>query len=101
VKIFQKIAPNNADKITEVLIISGSTNPTPIVVATCTPKNKNAIKLKKAAHSTAQCGLSNRVETIAAMELAASWKPFKKSKNNASPIVKITIISDESILRIL
>ena len=33
---------------------------------------RKATKLKNAAHKTAQCGFINRVETIAAMELAAS-----------------------------
>ena len=50
----------------------GSISPTPMVFATCTPKNKKAMKLKKAAHKTAQCGFNTRVDTIAAIELAAS-----------------------------
>jgi hypothetical protein len=35
-----------------------------------------ATKLKKAAHATACMGVSTRVETTVAMELAASWKPL-------------------------
>ena len=38
--------------------------PVPIVWATCRPKNRKAMKLKKAAQNTAACGGSTRVETI-------------------------------------
>ena len=44
------------------------------------------MKLKKAAQTTAYCGRNTRVETIVAMEFAASCKPFRKSKNSATPI---------------
>jgi hypothetical protein len=40
------------------------------------PKNANAMKLKKAAHSTAKRGRSTRVATIVEMELAKSWNPL-------------------------
>ena len=49
-----------------------STTPLPTVRATCTPKPKAATKLKKAAHATACMGVSTRVETTVAIELAAS-----------------------------
>src|SRR6185436_773528 len=62
----------------------GSTMPLPTVAATATPKIANATKLKNAAQSTAHCGRSTRVETMVAMELAASWKPFMKSNASAS-----------------
>ena len=55
--------------------------PVPMVLATWVPRTKAATKLKKAAQSTATCGESTRVETTVAMELAASWKPFRKSKS--------------------
>ena len=48
----------------------------------------NAIKLKKAAQSTANLGLSTPVVTMVAMELAASWKPLIKSKTKAMNITK-------------
>ncbi len=44
------------------------------------------MKLKNAAQKTAYCGLSTRVETMVAMEFAASCRPFRKSKNSATPI---------------
>jgi len=53
-------------------------------LATCSPKKRKAIRLKKAAHSTATLGDRTRVETTVAMELAESWNPFKKSKIRAS-----------------
>src|SRR6185436_15573303 len=73
-------------------MIDGSTMPLPMVAATCRPKNRNAMKLKKAAQITAACGLIAPVETIVAMELAASWKPFMKSKASATTI-SVTRIS--------
>ena len=50
---FQPIAPISAPKITRASITSAATMPVPTVCATCRPKNKNAMKLKKAAHITA------------------------------------------------
>jgi hypothetical protein len=58
--------------------------PLPTVSATCKPKNRNALKLKNAAQATAACGVSKRVETMSAIELAASWKPFIKSNMRAT-----------------
>ena len=65
--------------------------PLPMVFATWVPSTKAATKLKKAAHSTATCGVSTRVETTVAMELAASWKPFRKSKVRATRMMKTRI----------
>ena len=48
------------------------------------PKPIAAAKLKKAAQMTGFPGVSTRVETTVAMELAASWKPLRKSKMNAT-----------------
>src|SRR3977135_4128935 len=62
-----------------------------MVAATARPKTRRATKLKNAAQITAQCGLSTRVETTVAIELAASWKPFMKSKASASRIRNTTI----------
>ncbi len=58
--------------------------PDPTVLATAVPKPIAAAKLKKAAQMTAFPGVSTRVETTVAMELAASWKPLRKSKMNAT-----------------
>jgi hypothetical protein len=60
------------------------------VVATLTPKPKAAAKLKKAAQATATFGESVRVETTVATELAASWKPFRKSKTSATRMIRTT-----------
>ena len=46
--------------------------PLPTVAATSRPKNRKAMKLKNAAHRTAHCGRSTRVDTMVAMEFAAS-----------------------------
>ena len=51
-----------------------------MVLATWVPKNRKAMKLKAAAHTTASRGDSTRVDTTVAMELAASWNPLTKSK---------------------
>src|SRR5438552_3973623 len=73
-------------KISGRSITSGFTTLFPMVVATATPKPKAATKLKKAAHATAARGVSTRVDTIVAIEFAASWKPFMKSKARATRI---------------
>jgi hypothetical protein len=52
-------------------------------------KIKNATKLKNAAHKTACSGVSTFVETIVAIEFAASWNPLMKSKISASAITII------------
>src|ERR1041385_6099148 len=90
---FQTIAPTNPPKITKGSTIAGSMIPLPTVVATWTPKPKAATKLKKAAHTTACSGVSTRVETTVAMELAASWKPLMKSKISATRTMKTTTVS--------
>src|SRR5688572_21598178 len=84
--MFQAIAPTRAANTTCGVTMSALTMPLPIVSATCRPKNRKAMKLKKAAQNTAYCGLSTRVETMVAMEFAASCRPFRKSKNSATPI---------------
>ena len=43
------------------------------------------MKLKKAAQRTAYCGRRTRVETMVAMEFAASCSPLRKSKSSAIP----------------
>jgi hypothetical protein len=64
---FQLIAPINAPKITRSSMISGMIMPVPTVWATFMPKNRKAMKLKKAAQNTAYCGRRTRVETIVAI----------------------------------
>jgi hypothetical protein len=91
VMISQRQAPIKVAKITWVSITDTSIMPFPMVLATWRPKNRKAIKLKKAAHMTARRGERTRVETMVAMEFAESWKPFKKSKARAS-IIRAMIV---------
>src|SRR3954447_8028643 len=64
--------------------------------------NKNmATKLKNAAHTTAVCGLSTRVETTVAIELAASWKPLMTSNDSAMAMVMTTRSEILIYLRVL
>src|SRR5579859_8278685 len=69
---FQAMAPISADSTTNGSITEASTMPVPMVLATDNPKNRKAMKLNVAAQATASFGDSTRVETIVAMELAAS-----------------------------
>jgi hypothetical protein len=48
------------------------------------------MKLKNAAQATAFWGESTRVETTVAMELAASWTPFRKSNASATAMMKMS-----------
>src|SRR5512139_1736976 len=64
--------------------MAGSTMPLPTVEATFRWKTKIATKLNTAAKATAWWGLSTPVDTTVAMELAASCRPFMKSKASAS-----------------
>src|SRR3712207_7904548 len=51
------------------------------------PKRKRAPKLKTAAMQTAAKGLSTRVPTIVAIELAESWNPLmKRSEEHTSEL---------------
>src|SRR5258705_66549 len=66
--------------------------PLPTVVATLRWNTNTAITLKTAASSTAWWGFSTRVETTVAIEFAASWKPFMKSKASATSTSPITML---------
>src|SRR6185295_20312824 len=85
---FQTMAPRRPASTTSRDTMDRSIMPDPMVLATCVPRTKAATKLKKAAQSTATWGVSTRVETTVAMELAASWKPFRKSKVSATRMMK-------------
>src|SRR6185437_3757541 len=82
--MFQAIAAVNAAKITAASTIFGSTIPEPTVWATFSPKKRKAMKLKNAAHNTAKRGDRTRVDTIVAIELAASCRPFRRSNSRAT-----------------
>ena len=83
---FHTIAPISAPNTTRGSMTSAVTMPTPMVCATCSPKNRNAMKLKNAAQATAYCGRSTRVDTMVAIEFAASCRPLRKSKISATAI---------------
>src|SRR5215216_1291627 len=80
---FQTMAPTSPAKTTASLTTAESTV-LPTVLATWVWKTRNATKLKVAAQTTAARGVSTRVETTVAIELAASWKPLVKSNTSAS-----------------
>jgi hypothetical protein len=73
---FQAMAPTRPANTTASLTAFGSMM-VPTVLATWVRKTMKAMKLKKAAQITASRGLSTRVETTVAIELAASWKPLE------------------------
>src|SRR3989338_5158869 len=70
--------------------MSGSTSPFAIVVATATPKIKTPAKLPTAANKTAAHSGNALVATTVAMALAASLRPFPKSKTSARMIAITT-----------
>src|SRR3954468_23675089 len=88
------MAPRRPARITSWLTTLMSIMPLPIVFATAVPMTKAATKLKKAAQRTAFWGESTRVDTTVAMELAASWKPFRKSKTSATRMMKMITEKD-------
>src|SRR5262249_43764128 len=90
VTTFHTIAPASAPKMTRGSTMSTSMMPVPTVCATCRPKNRKAMKLKKAAQATAYCGRSTRVDTMVAIELAASCRPLRKSNSSATAISAIS-----------
>ena len=77
---FQLIAPSKPARSTRSSTRSTRTMPLLSVEATAVPKTKAATKFQKAAHRTARNGVSTRVETTVAMELAASCQPLENSK---------------------
>ncbi len=82
------MAPSRPARITSGVTIARSIIPLPMVLATWVPRTKAATKLKNAAQRTAFWGESTRVDTTVAMEFAASWKPFRKSKTRATTMMK-------------
>src|SRR5258706_16469425 len=50
------------------------------------------MKLNAAAQITANPGVRTRVDTTVAMELAASWNPFRKSKASARTMMMMTYV---------
>src|SRR5512139_1059468 len=85
---FHRMAPIRPARTTSRVTTVRSIMPWPRVFATWVPRTKAATKLKKAAHTTAFWGERTRVETTVAMELAASWKPFRKSNVSATRMMR-------------
>ena len=84
---FQQIAPIKPARITMGVTFFISINPLPTVLATVVPNIKKAIKLKNAAQATAARGDKTLVDTMVAMEFAASCIPLVKSKIKATIIM--------------
>src|SRR5713101_4214615 len=84
------IAPAKPAMTTYWVTSSSRIIPLPMVLATAVPRRNAATKLKKAAQITASLGDKTRVDTTVAMLLAASWKPFKKSKARATATVIVS-----------
>src|SRR5580658_5095171 len=63
------------------------TIPLPKVFATAVPKTNAATKFQNAAHATARNGVSTRVDTTVAIELAASCQPLENSNARVNPTV--------------
>src|SRR4030095_8917067 len=89
---FQEMAPISAPKMTRLSTKAGSMMPLPTVAATDKWKNAHASTLKNAAQRTACQGFRTPVDTTVAIEFAASWKPFRKSKANASSTSSTSVI---------
>src|SRR5215218_1501255 len=90
VRKFQATAPTSPAKTTASLTTDGSTV-LPTVLATAVWKTRKAMKLNRAAQRTASRGVSTRVETTVAIELAASWKPLVKSNTSARMTMVMTL----------
>jgi hypothetical protein len=73
--------------------------PVPMVCATWSPKNRNAMKLKNAAQTTAMWGERTRVDTTVAIELAASCRPLSKSKTRATAMRAARSMSEPVIAK--
>src|SRR4029450_9753710 len=80
---FQVIAPTSPASTTSSVIASASTIPFAIVAATSIETNAPR-KFRIDAEITAARGESALVETLVAIELAVSWKPFVKSKKSGT-----------------
>src|SRR6185503_13956829 len=88
VRRFHAMPPMSPPNTTQVSMALGSTSLSLMVLATPVPKRKTATKLKMAAQMTACQGVRARVVTTVAMELAASWNPFRKSNTSARTMMK-------------
>ena len=92
---FQVIAPTSPASTTSSVTASASTIPVATVAATL-KETKAPATFRIAAVRTASRGESARVETLVAIELAVSWKPFVKSKKSATTTTATRVSSTES-----
>src|SRR5689334_9904743 len=79
---FQAMAPMRPANTIVVVIALASTMPLATVAATCSEMNAPT-KFRIALIATAAFGDMARVETVVAIALAVSWKPFVKSNASA------------------
>src|SRR5207245_9985457 len=84
------IAPSSPPRMTVGSTTLRSIIPLPIVFAIAVPNTNAATKFQNAAQKTAAKGVSTRVETTVAIELAAAWKPLMKSKANDTRTIAST-----------
>src|SRR5260370_28963695 len=94
--VFQVMAPRRPARRTFSSTISMRPITLPMVLETAVPKTKAAMKFEKAAQATARNGVSTRVETSVAMEVAASCQPFENSKVR---VRKITMRRREKLVK--
>jgi len=91
------IAPTSPARITSRVTTSGSTIPFATVAATFSDTNAPT-KLRIEAINTAVRGDIARVDTLVAIALAVSWKPFVKSKKSATATTAASVRSSPPII---
>src|SRR5688572_7990603 len=91
---FHKIAPISPASTTHTNAGSAALTLTRLETVLATPwwNTNSARKLKDAAQITARMGVRSRVDTIVAIEFAASWKPLIRSKIRATAMVTTTTV---------
>ena len=89
VSTFQKMAPARPAK-TRPIETALASMILAISLATFSGSTRKAAKFQKAAQITACTGVSTRVATTVAIELAVSWNPFTKSKTSAIATTRTT-----------
>ena len=78
---FQMIAPINAPNTTPGSTTAGAIMPVPMVWATCRPKKRKAMKLKKAAQSTAALRRQNSRRDNGGDRVGRVMKAIEKIKD--------------------
>ena len=79
---FQLIAPISAPNTTRGSTMSAETMPVPIVCATCDAEDQEGDEIEERRPQRPRvCGRSTRVDTMVAIEFAASCRPLRKSND--------------------